>query len=87
MAHWLLTVDVSDFWNDESLTLADRAELAVVRVKGSNWRRLTPYPDAFDQLVDRARSAAADGDIELFRCYWDELYDLADSDGVWIETH
>ncbi len=84
MARWELTVDVSDEWEGfQERGFEESVKRIVDKIKRSGWRDLTPYPDTFDELVARLESSSDIGD---FNEWWDELYDLADSDRVWVAT-
>jgi hypothetical protein len=83
MAVWHLTLDLKGIWRDESLTFGEKRDKVVARIKTSGWRALTPYPDHFDDLVAELEESL--NSIE-FEYAFDELYDLADSDRVRIET-
>lgn len=83
MGTWFLTVELGEYWQDEDLPFKDKRDAIVTRLRCSNWRKLTPYPGHFDELLN-ALGATADADA--FDAAFNELYDLADSDGIWIET-
>lgn len=81
---WLVTVDVSDEWkNFQENGFQKSVELIVAKIKESGWRDLTPYPDTFDELLADLENSY---DLDEFNGWWNELYDLADSDRVWIAT-
>lgn len=83
MPHWNLTVDLKPFWNNEEIGFEEKRDKIVEAIKASKWREWTPYPDYFDELVD---NVAAAENVDVFDCAWDEIYDLADDDRVWIVT-
>lgn len=83
MGTWFLTVELADYWQNEELPFKDKRDGIVARLRSSNWRRLTPYPGHFDELLN---ALGATADLAAFDAVFDELYDLADSDGIWIET-
>lgn len=81
---WHITVDVSDLWSKfEELGLEEAARQVAARIRESGWRGITPYPNYFDDLVAYLEKPDNLGD---FNARWDELYDLADSDRVWLNT-
>jgi hypothetical protein len=81
---WLITIDLKDTWNSfQDVGLEASLEQIVTRIKGSGWRELTPYPDTFDDLISDLEASTTLGE---FNAWWAEVYDLADSDRVWIET-
>lgn len=81
--NWILTVELSDLWQDKATPIWERAPKIVERIEKSGWLDLTPYPDTFrDLLAELKKQVTVDGFDFLFA----DVYDLADSDGVWIET-
>lgn len=81
---WLIKIDVKDVWSGFQETgLEASVKEIVARIKKSGWRELTPYPDTFDQLLADLEASTC---LDELNGWWDELYDLADSDRVWIET-
>lgn len=83
---WAHTVDVSRVFHNEDLTFAQRRDGIVAALRGSSWYRQAD-PDDCDgvrELVDDHLAYAETGDE--FDGPWDELYDLADVDRVWIKT-
>lgn len=83
MARWELTIRFP-FFHDDDLDFGVKRDRIVDKIKNSGWRDITPYPDTFDDLV--ADLSNSTGTSE-FDAWWDELYDLADDDRVWLETH
>ena len=83
MANWQITIYFGDFWRDDTKTLTEKRDLAVARIKASRWRKITPYPDHFDSLVDELAETL---NVVEFDFALGELYDQADADLVWIET-
>ena len=83
MTHWNLTLDLSGFWHRDDLSFEEKRDGIVAAIKASRWRRITPYPDYFDSLVDEV---AETPNITEFDLAFGELYDQADVDRVWIET-
>lgn len=87
MAQWNQTIDLGDLiqqWKNEQIDIPELAELVVSRLKRSGWRDFTPYPDTFDGLLADLSNVE---DRHGYEAAFEEIYDLADSDRVWIETH
>lgn len=81
---WLVTIDVADTWKSfQENGFEQSVKSIIAKIKQSRWRELTPYPDTFDELLANLEES---GDLAEFNGWWDELYDLADSDRVWIST-
>lgn len=86
MPVWNITLRLADLigqWKDGDLTIPELAEKVVERIKSSGWRDITPYPHTFDEVVTNLLSAEDRGEYENL---FEEIYDLADQDRVWIET-
>lgn len=87
MPQWNQTISLGDLvqqWKNEQIDIPELAELVVERIKRSGWRELTPYPDTFDGMLVGLANAE---DRYSYEAAFEEIYDLADSDRVWIETH
>lgn len=83
MANWIRIVKLKDVWHNDDLPFEKKRDKIVERIKESGWRDITPYPDTFDE---RVADLTASSDTSEFDSWFNELYDLADSDRVWIET-
>lgn len=82
MPQWNEIIYVSDVFHNESMTYEDKRDTIVGRVKKSNWYQ--KRPGTF--LEDIAEGLATAEDTEDFDYWWDQLYDWADYDRVWIAT-
>lgn len=86
MPVWHLTVkltDLTDQYRKGELGVEELAEKVAERIKQSGWRDITPYPHTFDDTVSLLRGVDSESE---YVAVFNELYDLADSDRVWIET-
>lgn len=83
MGNWFLTIDLADVWQDENLPFEEKRDTICKRIRSSNWAKLTPYPGHLNELVNAVGATISLGG---FDAAFNELYDLADNDGVWIET-
>jgi len=83
---WNQTIELGDLvqqYKNQQVDISELAELVAERIKRSGWRQLTPYPDDFDGLLAQLQNVE---DRQGYGAVFDEIYDLADSDRVWIET-
>lgn len=83
---WDETIDVSEVYRDESLTFEERRDRIVAILKRSRWYR-NADPHRFDgvhEIIDDHLPYAET--YAEFNGWWDELYDHADYDRVWIRT-
>lgn len=82
---WAHRVDVSDVFHNERMTFEQRRDTIANRLKNTRW-----YQDAdqaeFNGVYDTVNELGNAEDVEEFDGWWDELYDLADIDRVWIKT-
>ncbi len=86
MTTWNITIKLGDLvgdWKAGRFDIPELARLVVERIKDSEWRKITPYPDSFDQTLDVLLRATGEGE---YSAAFEEIYDLADADRVWIET-
>lgn len=81
MAIWLLTVDLSDVFHNKELSFEFRRDEIVKRVRASVW--ITGGYASLEDILDNLADAQ---DAVEFDAWWDELYELADRDRVWIAT-
>ena len=83
MPVWNLTVKLSPLWHDESVTFPSRRDGIVKIIGESGWRGMTNDVDEFNSLLEELSVAYSPKQFDHVFRY---LYDLADSDRVWIET-
>lgn len=89
MGDWQLTIDTADLvrrWdgNGGDLDIPALAILVVARFKESEWRLVTADPEAFDRAIAAVQSAT---DQAGYVAAFELVYDRADADRVWIDTH
>ncbi len=78
---WLLTINVADVFRNEDMTFEQRRDAIVQRIHASGWIAEDDY--TLGDLVDELGDAA---DTDDFDAVWDEIYNQADADRVWIAT-
>jgi hypothetical protein len=77
---WAHQIDVSDIFHNEALTFEQRRDRIVARLQASAWcRNSEAVQELTDELADSENGDEFDGP-------WDDLYDEADYDRVWIKT-
>lgn len=84
MPAWNLTVKLSPLWHEEGITFPSRRDGLVKLIQESGWRDLTGDRGEFDLLIEELAETESAGS---FDAVFKDLYDLADSDRVWIETY
>lgn len=81
---WDYTLDVAALWNSDTHTGPDRYRRIAERIKTSPWylERDTSGGDEFGETVDGLAQAQT---AQEFNDYWDDVYDRADRDRVWVK--
>ncbi len=80
---WHVTIKLGDFFRSDDLTVEEKAKEIVKRIRDSRWRDISGSQLLLDDLLEELGSVA---DAAEFDYVWNEIYDLADIDRVWIET-
>lgn len=80
---WNREVNLIGAYRNDALTLNERAKAVAERIRKSGWVEDTPYPDTFRDLLAELETVETPGE---FDAVFDQVYDLADEDRVWIET-
>jgi len=82
MPVWKLTIDLKAQWDaynySGKATFVETRDQVVQKFRDSGWDAPDLMP-LLDELKDTE-------DVVAFRYVFDEIYDLADADRVWIET-
>lgn len=77
---WQKTIDLVDVWNSTELSFAEKRDIVVERVRKSGWpNENSVLSGLLDQMTDL-------DDVQEFDFLWDQVYDEADWDRVWIST-
>lgn len=82
---WAHTVDLRDVFHSDTLSFTERRNAIVRILRATQWVKDADRAE-MDGLFDIVVELAAAEDVEEFDGWWDELYDLADTDRVWIKT-
>jgi hypothetical protein len=83
MLDWQRSINVSDVFHNDAMSFEQRRDAIVRRVRSSGWLGASDEGDEIHGiLTDLEHSTNADE----FDNLWDEMYDLADQDRVWIRT-
>lgn len=81
MARWKHTLYLKDVFHDDDMTLEQRRDAIVARIKaapfwhGGEWE----LADIVDELADVDTPS-------YFDAVWNAFYDWADANRVWVET-
>ncbi|WP_018728497.1 hypothetical protein [Salinispora pacifica] len=82
MALWLYRIDLSDFFH-KPWSFERKRDLIVDRLRGSEWVKAHGEDSLLVVAINEMAHAT---EVEDFDDWWDEVYDLADRDLVWINT-
>lgn len=103
MVTWRESINVSDPWRDESLSIEEKAKDICDIFKSSKWYKkidelyesegIDSVIDTFgeDQIhawVEEMETYIEEGEltVNLFDYMWDQMYDYADRDRVWVNV-
>lgn len=82
---WDETIKIGHIWNDDTLTFTETRDRIVAALRNSRWYK-NADPDDFDDVNEVIDFHLAEApDATEFDCWWDDLYDLADRDRIWID--
>lgn len=71
-------------YKDGDIDIPRLAELVVGCIEKSGWIEDSPYPDTLRDHLNRLKQASSEGE---YRAAFEGVYDVADDERVWIETH
>lgn len=80
---WDHRINLAAVFHNQALTFEQRRDAVVRILRGSRW---LSGRDEFDPAVEAVDGLAWAEDAEEFDGWFDELYDYADADRVWITT-
>lgn len=84
MRQWKHVLNIKYFWNSPDLTLEQRRDKIVWLIRRAPFYQLDDAE--WGELRDRVNDLAAAEGVEAFDEAWDEIYDWADHNDVWIKT-
>lgn len=83
---WSNEIDLSGVFHNAEVTFEQRRDAIVARLKASRWYRESD-PEIGGSVAEIIRDHLAYAeDTDEFDAWWDELYDHADYDRVWLKT-
>ena len=94
--NWRLTIDIQQLWNSESNIFdADYTEEEFNQFKTKLLKKLKLYTTKINSVLDKEAVFEYEGllnhiefseDLDEFNGVWDDLYDFADYNNIWIKT-
>jgi hypothetical protein len=83
MTHWKYTVDVSDSFHNDALFFEEKRDAIVKTLRQSEWVA-DMHNMVLDEIIDSLEESSTTTEFDDF---WNQLYDEADFDRAWIQTH
>lgn len=80
---WEHRINLSGVFHNDAMSFEEKRDAIVRALRNSTWLK---GKDEFDSAVEAVDGLAGAEDTEEFDGWWDELYDYADFDRVWITT-
>jgi len=80
---WTHRVYARNILHNDSLTVEQKRDKIVAALRKSRWLEDENRTSYVDDLIDELSDTTT---VEEFDCVWDEIYNAADRDRVWIET-
>jgi hypothetical protein len=80
---WDRTIRLGDVFHNEAMSFEERRDAIVRRLRDSRWLRDHDEGDELHQFIEELADTA---DKTEFNGPWDEIYDIADVERVWIDT-
>lgn len=81
MSAWKYRVDLKDVFHDENRTFEERRDEIVGRIKTAGF-----YDEDDEYLGELVAYIEESEDVDEFNVSWDEFYDWADVNRVWVAT-
>jgi hypothetical protein len=81
MPSWKCTLRLADIFHSEAHSFTNRRDIIVKRIKA-----LPIYDEDDFAIWEIVENLAETEDVDQFNGWWNEFYDWADSNRVWVET-
>lgn len=81
---WEHQLDIDDVFHDDQLTVQQKTDAIVARIKAGDW-----YAELAEDLapvLEELNDAAEADDVEWWDQVWDAFYDIADAARIWVKT-
>lgn len=80
---WNHRLDLRDVFHDESRSFEEKRDEIVRRIRAASWFRTSDRSLFLDDIVDELADAQDGGEWDG---PWDEFYDYADRERIWVAT-
>jgi hypothetical protein len=81
---WDRKINLADVFHNEAMSFIEIRDAVARRLRASTWLK---DRDEFDELVEAVDNLAEAEDAQGFDEWWSVVYDHADADRMWINTH
>jgi hypothetical protein len=81
MVRWKEQIDLHKPLNNDALPFTERRDTIIARIKASRW-----FANDDGDLAILLEDLAGAEDEDEFNEVWESIYDLADSDRVWLNA-
>lgn len=79
---WAFTLKLDDVFHSEAIGFGNKRDIIVKRIREARW--FDPEDMYLTEIVDELSLV---DDVDEFDRVWDDFYDWADFNRVWVVTH
>ena len=80
---WAHVLKLADVFHNDAMSFQEKRDAIVARIRATTWFKGYDEGDELHMYVEELSDTE---DTSEFDYVWDEIYDIADADRVWIET-
>ena len=88
MPNWKYTLKLKDIWKNEEMPLAEKRVEIVKRIKTMPYWKGEDTDEPLYEIMDGLETDFPPDDpnnVDDFNYWWNEFYDWADAERVWVE--
>ena len=90
MRNWKYRVELGSFYHDDAISIEQKGKLVATQIKLAHLTKIdTMMGDDFEDVIDHFNSVAECEEttaVEEFDEAMEQLYDMADTYDIWINT-
>lgn len=83
MNRWRERIELGNVFHDDSMEFNQRRDTIIDRIRKSRWFTSSSDESFLTNIVDELANTQSE---QEFNYVWNDVYDQADLDRVWIET-
>jgi len=84
MTKWREVIHLGDVFHNDDMTFEQRRDAIVERIKSSHWYQQYDGNQKLGFIMDDLEEAE---DVDWFDEVWNDFYDIADQELIWIDTY